>query len=71
TISLHYRSLWFNYLKIAVIRQVVNLRIKGNSKFWLKGNAEIMLHLRCQWIARSWDNFCGSIFDSFIKPQTA
>ncbi|WP_375496291.1 ISLre2 family transposase [uncultured Nostoc sp.] len=54
----------------SLIRQVVNLRIKGNSKFWLKENAEIMLHLRCQWIARSWDNFCGSIFNSFIKPQT-
>ncbi|RCJ42041.1 hypothetical protein A6770_35295 [Nostoc minutum NIES-26] len=55
----------------SLIRQVVNLRIKGNSKFWLKENAEIMLHLRCQWIAGSWDNFCGSIFNSFIKPQTA
>jgi len=54
----------------SLIRQVVNLRIKGNSKFWLQENAEIMLHLRCQWIAGSWDNFCGSIFNSFIKPQT-
>ena len=54
----------------SLIRQVVNLRIKGNSKFWLKENAEIILHLRCQWIAGSWDNFCGSIFNSFIKPQT-
>ncbi len=35
----------------SLIRQVVNLRMKGNSKFWLKDNAEIMLHLRCQWIA--------------------
>jgi hypothetical protein len=55
----------------SLIRQVVNLRIKGNSKFWLKDNAEIILHLRCQWIAGSWDNFCSSIFNSFIKPQTA
>ena len=54
----------------SLIRQVVNLRIKGNSKFWLQNNAEIMLHIRCQWIAKSWDNFCGSIFNSFIKPQT-
>ncbi|MEH2466917.1 ISLre2 family transposase [Nostoc sp.] len=54
----------------SLIRQVVNLRIKGNSKFWLKDNAEIILHLRCQWIAGSWDNFCSSIFNSFIKPQT-
>jgi hypothetical protein len=55
----------------SLIRQVVNLRMKGNSKFWLKNNAEIMLHLRCQWIAGSWDNFCNSIFNSFIKPINA
>ncbi|MEH2000943.1 MAG: ISLre2 family transposase, partial [Nostoc sp.] len=55
----------------SLIRQVVNLRMKGNSKFWLQDNAEIMLHLRCQWIAKSWDNFSNSIFNSFIKPQSA
>ena len=55
----------------SLIRQVINLRIKGNRKFWLKDNAEIILHLRCQWIAKNWDNFCGSVFNSFIKPQTA
>ena len=55
----------------SLIRQVVNLRMKGNSKFWLQDNAEIMLHLRCQWIAKSWDNFSDSIFNSFIKPQSA
>jgi hypothetical protein len=54
----------------SLIRQVVNLRMKGNGKFWLKENAEIMLHLRCQWVAGSWDNFCDSIFNSFIKPKT-
>ncbi|MCV3213056.1 ISLre2 family transposase [Plectonema radiosum NIES-515] len=55
----------------SLIRQVVNLRMKGNGKFWLKNNAEIMLHLRCQWIAGSWDNFCDSILNSFIKPKNA
>ena len=53
-----------------LIRQVVNLRMKGNSRFWLKENAEIMLHLPCQWIAGSWHNFCNSIFTSFIHLQT-
>jgi hypothetical protein len=53
----------------SLIRQVVNLRMKGNSKFWLKNNAEIMLHLRCQWMAGSWDNFCDSILTSFINPK--
>ena len=55
----------------SLIRQAVNLRMKGNSKFWLQHNAEIMLHLRCQWIAKSWDNFCDSIFNSFLKPSSA
>ena len=55
----------------SLIRQVVNLRIKGNSKFWLKKHAEIMLYLRCQWMAGSWDNFCNSIFTSFLNPQTS
>jgi hypothetical protein len=53
------------------IRQVVNLRMKGNSKFRLKENAAIMLHIPCQWIAGSWhNNFCNSIFTSFIHLQT-
>jgi len=43
----------------------------GAIEFWLKANAEIMLHLRCQWIAGSWDNFCNSIFTSFLNPQTS
>jgi hypothetical protein len=55
----------------SLIRQVINLRMKGNGKFWLKNNAEIMLHLRCQWIAGSWNNFCDSILNSFIKLKVA
>jgi hypothetical protein len=55
----------------SLIRQAVNLRMKGNSKFWLQNNAEIMLHLRCQWIAKNWDNFCDSIFNSFLKSSSA
>jgi len=44
--------------------------MKGNSKFWLKENAEIMLHLRYQSMAGSWNNFCNSILGSFIKLKT-
>ena len=54
----------------SLIRQVVNLRMKGNSEFWLKDNGEIMLNLCCQWIAGSWHNFCNSIFTSFMHLQT-
>ncbi len=55
----------------SLIRQAVNLRMKGNSKFWLQNNAEIMLHLRYQWIAKSWHKYVGSIFNSFLKPSSA
>lgn len=71
----------FNYHKISslklpigsgavesLIRQVVNLRLKANSKFWLKENAEIILHVRCQWIAGSWNKFCDSILTALVKP---
>ena len=54
----------------SLIRQVVNLRMKENSEFRLKENADIMLHLPCQWIAGSWHNFCNSIFTSFIHLET-
>ena len=50
----------------SLIRQAVNLRMKGNSKFWLKENAEIMLHARCQWIAGSWNSFCNSILTALL-----
>lgn len=52
----------------SLIRQVVNLRMKGNGKFWLRNNAEIMLHARCQWIAGNWNNFCNSILTGLINP---
>ncbi|ADI63993.1 conserved hypothetical protein ['Nostoc azollae' 0708] len=50
----------------SLIRQVVNLRMKGNSEFWLRENGQIILHR----IAGSWHNFCNSIFISFIHLQT-
>ncbi|MDJ0773509.1 MAG: ISLre2 family transposase [Mastigocoleus sp. MO_167.B18] len=54
----------------SLIRQVVNLRIKGNGKFWLRSNAEIMLHSRCQWVAGNWNKFCNSILTCFLNPGT-
>lgn len=55
----------------SLIRQVVNLRLKGNGKFWLRRNAEIILHARCQWVAGNWQNFCDSILTALIAPATA
>lgn len=52
----------------SLIRQVVNLRMKGNGKFWLRNNAEILLHARCQWVAGSWNSFCDSILTALINP---
>lgn len=54
----------------SLIRQVVNLRLKGNGKFWLPRNAEIILHARCQWVAGNWNNFCDSILTALIYPAT-
>lgn len=52
----------------SLIRQVVNLRLKGNGKFWLLNHAEIMLHARCQWAAGTWGNFCDSILTAMLYP---
>ncbi len=54
----------------SLIRQVVNLRLKGTGKFWLLVHAEIMLHARCQWAAgaSTWTNFCDSILTACLYP---
>jgi hypothetical protein len=52
----------------SLIRQTVNLPLKGNGKFWLKENAEIILHARCQWLSGSWNNFTNSILTLRIYP---
>jgi hypothetical protein len=52
----------------SLVRQVVNLRMKGNGKFWLRNHAEIMLHARCQWTAGNWQTFSDSILTALINP---
>ena len=42
------------------------IRLKGNGKFWLQHNAEIILHARCQWLSGNWNNFGNSIFTNRI-----
>ncbi|MCU0571316.1 MAG: ISLre2 family transposase, partial [Oculatellaceae cyanobacterium Prado106] len=49
-------------------RQVVNLRLKGNGKFWLPHHAEIILHGRCQWAAGPWATFCRSVLTAHLSP---
>jgi hypothetical protein len=53
----------------SLIRQVVNLRLKGNGKFWLPENAEIILHGRCQWAAGQWSQFSQRILISGIDAN--
>ncbi len=52
----------------SLIRQAVNLRLKGNGKFWRRHNAECMLHARCQWLSGSWSALVDSILTHRIYP---
>lgn len=54
----------------SLIRQVINLRIKGTGKFWLKHHAELMLLGRCQWAAGQWENFCSECLQSKLSDKT-
>ena len=55
----------------SLIRQAVNLRLKGNGKFWLEENAEIILHGRCQWLSGVGSNFTNSILTWRIYPASS
>lgn len=52
----------------SLIRQVINLRIKGTGKFWLKHHAELILLCRCQWAAGAWQSFCSDILRAKLSP---
>lgn len=51
----------------SLVRQVVNLRLKGNGKFWLEAHAETMLHGRCQWAAGTWQQFVRSVLTAGLS----
>jgi hypothetical protein len=53
----------------SLIRQVVNLRLKGPGKFWLPEHAEIVLHGRCQWAAGQWHQFCQRVLTAGLAPK--
>ena len=53
----------------SLIRQAVNLRLKGNGKFWIRHNAEAILHARCQWLAGRWSELVDSILTARIYPE--
>jgi hypothetical protein len=53
----------------SALRRVVNLRLKGAGIFWLEGNCQRMLFLRCQLLSGRWQRFLYSLF--FTAPQQA
>ncbi len=55
----------------SLIRQAVNLRLKGNGKFWIPRHAEAILHTRCQWLAGNWTSLVDTILTHRIYPNTS
>lgn len=53
----------------SALRRVVNLRMKGAGIFWLEGNSQRMLFLRCQLLSGRWQHFLYRLF--FAAPQQA
>lgn len=52
----------------SLVRQVVNLRLKGAGKSWGREHAEIVLHARCQWAAGKWVAFRDTILTAHLSP---
>jgi hypothetical protein len=53
----------------STIRRVVNLRLKGAGMFWLKENAEGLLHLRCQLKSGNWNTFYKSTIEKLASLE--
>lgn len=54
----------------SAIRQVVNMRMKGNSRYWLPEHAEAMLHLRAYLKAGRWDELVRATINHPVwKPR--
>ncbi len=53
----------------SAVRRVVNLRLKGAGMFWIKENAEGLLHLRCQLKSGNWDAFYKTTIENLAKPE--
>ena len=56
----------------SAIRRVVNLRVKGNSIYWLRENAEAVMHLRAHLVTGRWDELVARTFQQPAwRPRTA
>lgn len=52
----------------SAVRRVVNLRLKGNSIFWLEEHAEAMLHLRSHVKSARWDDLVRTVLGRPSAP---
>lgn len=50
----------------SAVRRVVNLRMKGNSIYWLEEHAEVVLHMRAHLMAGRWDQM---VLDAISAPR--
>lgn len=55
----------------SAIRRLVNLRMKGPGIFWLEGNSERMLYLRCQLLSGRWHQFLHAVLFPVAREVTA
>lgn len=53
----------------SAVRQTINMRLKGAGMFWLRKNAEGILHLRCYLKAGRWDAIENAVFASDIVTR--
>ena len=55
----------------SAVRRVVNVRMKGNSRFWLPERAEGMLHLHAHLKAGRWDDLVRQTITQPVWPARA
>jgi len=53
----------------SAIRRVINLRLKGNGKFWTEENVESILQVRCQLLSTEWDDCLDKLYRHRLKTR--
>jgi hypothetical protein len=53
----------------SAIRRVINLRLKGNGKFWKEENAESILQVRCQLLSTQWEDCLDKLYRHRLKTR--
>ncbi len=55
----------------SAVRRTVNLRMKGNSIFWLDEHAEPMLHMRACLVTERWEDMIRAAISEPMWPAKA